>query len=301
MTKVKVVNEKPEAESLELIVTEKTIGSLETNIEMLEKFVDKRLEEYSPDKYEGDADSAKKARAELNKARDSIKRERIDLINELMKPYAEFEERCKKVEKKIDQASGKLDEIVKQKEAFEKERRMQKLELFWTTKNCDVITLDKIFNPKWLNKTYKESDILDEMDAAIDKVYKDLKIIERFSEDAETIKAHYLMNLDIEETMQYADELIRQKEIARKEAAEREQREHEEQLIRQNKETYKESSEIQKKQNISNLVDEAMGIAPKKVRKEYVISVKCFDEELLKLKNEMNRLEIEWSVQELEF
>lgn len=299
--KIKVIDKPPKTDKLELVVVEKTTGSLVTNIEELEKFVDKRLEDYTIENFVGDADAAKKARAELNKAVESIKRERIDLINELMKPYEETETRCKALEKKIGVVCGQLDEIVKQKEALEKERRKQKIELFWTTKNCDVITLDKIFNPKWLNKTYKDGDILDEMDAAIDKVYKDLKIIERFSEDAETIKAHYLMNLDIEETMQYADELIRQKEIARKEAAEREQREHEEQLIRQNKETYKESSEIQKKQNISNLVDEAMGKTPKKVRKEYVISVKCFDEELLKLKNEMNRLEIEWSVQELEF
>lgn len=299
--KIKVVDKPPKTDRLELVVVEKTTGSLVTNINELEKFVDKRLEDYTVENFVGDADAAKKARAELNKAVESIKRERIDLINELMKPFEDVETRCKALEKKIGVVCGQLDEIVKQKEALEKERRKQKIELFWTTKNCDVITLDKIFNPKWLNKTYKEGDILDEMDAAIDKVYKDLKIIERFSEDAETIKAHYLMNLDIEETMQYADELIRQKEIARKEAAEREQREHEEQLIRQNKETYKESSEIQKKQNISNLVDEAMGKTPKKVRKEYVISVKCFDEELLKLKTEMNRLGIEWSVQELTF
>ena len=299
--KIKVIDKPPKTDKLELVVIEKTTGSLVTNIEELEKFVDKRLEDYTIENFVGDADAAKKARAELNKAVESIKRERIDLINELMKPFEDVETRCKALEKKIGVVCGQLDEIVKQKEALEKERRKQKIELFWTTKNCDVITLDKIFNPKWLNKTYKEGDILDEMDAAIDKVYKDLKIIERFSEDAETIKAHYLMNLDIEETMQYADELIRQKEIARKEAAERVEREHEEQIHRQNKETFKESCEMPKKQSISDLVDEAMGNAPKRERKEYVVSIKCFEEELLNLKTEMNRLGIEWSVQELTF
>ena len=299
--KIKVVDKPPKTDRLELVVVEKTTGSLVTNIEELEKFVDKRLEDYTVENFVGDADAAKKARAELNKAVESIKRERIDLINELMKPFEDVETRCKALEKKIGVVCGQLDEIVKQKEAFEKERRKQKIELFWTTKNCDVITLDKIFNPKWLNKTYKEGDILDEMDAAIDKVYKDLKIIERFSEDAETIKAHYLMNLDIEETMQYADELIRQKEIARKEAAEREEREHEAQIGKQKSETFRESCQIQKKQEILDLADLALGNAPNKERKEYVISVKCFEEELLKLKAEMNGLGIEWSVQELTF
>lgn len=299
--KIKVVDKPPKTDRLELVVVEKTTGSLVTNIDELEKFVDKRLEDYTVENFVGDADAAKKARAELNKAVESIKRERIDLINELMKPFEDVETRCKALEKKIGVVCGQLDEIVKQKEALEKERRKQKIELFWTTKNCDVITLDKIFNPKWLNKTYKEGDILDEMDAAIDKVYKDLKIIERFSEDAETIKAHYLMNLDIEETMQYADELIRQKEIARKEAAERAEREHEMQLGKQKSEAFRESCDLQKKQEISNLADLAMGNEPKKERKEYVISVKCFEEELVNLKAEMNGLGIEWSVQELTF
>lgn len=299
--KIKVVDKPPKTDKLELVVVEKTTGSLVTNIDELEKFVEKRLKDYDVENFVGDADAAKKARAELNKAVESIKRERIDLINELMKPFEDVETRCKALEKKIGNACGLLDEIVKQKEALEKERRKQKIELFWTTKNCDVITLDKIFNPKWLNKTYKEGDILDEMDAAIDKVYKDLKIIERFSEDAETIKAHYLMNLDIEETMQYADELIRQKEIARKEAAERVEREHQEQIGKQKSETFKESCSLPKKQQIADLADLAMGNAPARQRKEYVISVKCFEEELVNLKAEMNGLGIEWSVQELTF
>lgn len=299
--KIKVVDKAPKTDKLELVVVEKTTGSLVTNIDELEKFVDKRLKDYDVENFVGDADAAKKARAELNKAVESIKRERIDLINELMKPFEDVETRCKALEKKIGNACGLLDEIVKQKEALEKERRKQKIELFWTTKNCDVITLDKIFNPKWLNKTYKEGDILDEMDAAIDKVYKDLKMIERFTEDAETIKAHYLMNLDVEETMQYADELIRQKEIARKEAAERAEREHEKQMDEQKQELYEEVVNKPKTDLINELTNEALGVQETKTRKEFVISVKCFDDELLKLKEIMNSTGIEFTVQELTF
>ena len=115
-----VEGETPQTDTLELVVTEKTIGSLNTNIERLEELVEKRLEDYKPENYMGDADLAKKDRAELNKAKDTIKRSRITIINELMKPYADFEERCKNLEKKIEQASKSLDEIVKIRDEQEK-------------------------------------------------------------------------------------------------------------------------------------------------------------------------------------
>ena len=51
---------KIEAGELSLVVVEKKAGFLTTNIEALENFVMKRLEEYKPEKYQGDADAAKK-------------------------------------------------------------------------------------------------------------------------------------------------------------------------------------------------------------------------------------------------
>lgn len=296
----KVIEEVP-AKTLELVVTNKSVGFLETNISALEDYVEEKLKEYEPENYMGDADLAKKDRAELNKAKDKIARARKDLIAELMKPYEDFEDRCKALEKKIDNASGLLDEIVKVKENEEKESKRKKIALFWETKNFTLFPVDKIFNPKWLNKTYKESDILDEMDAIIERTYKDLKVIERYSDDAETLKAHYLMNLDIAETIQYGDELQRQKEIAQKELEGREDREHEQKIRQQEKELYQEEKQQSKDNLVSNLVDEALGIVSKPQKKEFVVTVKCLDEELLKLKAAMNALGIEFSVQELTF
>ena len=294
-------------ETLDLVVTEKSIGFLETNIEALENLVNKRLEDYKPENYLGDADLAKKDRAELNKAKEKIGRARIDLIAELMKPYNDFETRCKALEKKIEQASKALDEIVKQKENEEKELKRKVIEQFWTSKNFDLFPLEKIFNTKWLNKSFKESDILSEMDSRIEKTYKDLKVCERYSAmyglEADTIKAHYLMNLDIEETISYCDELQRQKEIAQKEAAERAEREHKEKVLQQKEELLQEESNFENTQNVQNLAEMALngGAEVEEKRKEFVISVKCFDRELLNLKGIMNELGIEFSVEELTF
>ena len=305
MTDMKIVKESTPAESLDLIVIEKTVGTLDTNIAELEKFVDERLKEYDPKKFEGDADTAKKKRAELNTAKQKLTRSRIDLIKELMKPYNDFEERCKALEKKVDTASGLLDEIVKIKEQEEKDSKRNAIELIWANKNFDLFPLDKIFNPKWLNKTYKESDISKEMDEVIAKTYKDLKTIEGFSDIADVLKAHYLICLDIGDTLDYGEELKKQNEIAQKEKAERAEREHEEKIRQQKLESYAEEQEKEQNAPIADLASLALAQtgheAPKEIRKEYVFTVKVFDSELADLKNTLNNLGIEFSVQELSF
>lgn len=303
MSGVEVIKENPQTESLELVVTEKAVGYLETNIEALETYVKQKLEEYKPENYMGDADLAKKDRAELNKARDKISRARKELIAELMKPYNDFETRCKALEKMIDSASGALDEIVKTKEGEEKEQKRKKIELMWLTKNFDLFPLDKIFNPKWLNKTCKDKEILEEMDSVIERTYHDLKLIDKFADDAETLKAHYLINLDISETLDYGEELQKQREVAKREAEGRAEREHQEKINQQRDEVIEQQKQMDS--GISSLVDEAMASmgydVPKPQRKEYVITVKCFDNELQDLKVAMNKLSIEYSVQELTF
>ena len=303
MSGVEVIKENPQAETLELVVTEKAVGYLETNIEALETYVKQKLEEYKPENYMGDADLAKKDRAELNKARDKISRARKELIAELMKPYNDFETRCKALEKMIDSASGALDEIVKTKEGEEKEQKRKKIELMWLTKNFDLFPLDKIFNPKWLNKTCKDKEILEEMDSVIERTYHDLKLIDKFADDAETLKAHYLINLDISETLDYGEELQKQREVAKREAEGRAEREHQEKINQQRDEVIEQQKQMDS--GVSSLVDEAMVSMgheiPKPQRKEYVITVKCFDNELQDLKVAMNNLGIEYSVRELTF
>lgn len=302
----KIVKEEVPADTLNLVVTNKSVGFLETNIEALEVYVKQKLEDYKPENYMGDADLAKKDRAELNKARDKIARARKDLIAELMKPYSDFETRCKALEKMIDSASGSLDEIVKIRENEEKNAKRELINTIWENKKFDLFPLDKVFNPKWLNKTAKLTDIATEIDSIIERTYKDLKTIERFSDDAETLKAHYLIDLNISDTLDYGEELKKQREIAEREAKERAEREHQEQLSKQKGDLWQEESNFEQTQELNDLASQALATANNEevkspARKEFVISVKCFDSDLLKLKGAMNELGIEFSVEELTF
>lgn len=286
---------------LELVVTKNVVGVLETNIAQLEDYVNQKLAEYNPEQYKGDADSAKKDRAELNNSKKFLSQARINLMKELMKPYSDFETRCKNLEKKIDSVSSQLDEIVKEKENEEKQKKKDFVCKIWESKNFDLVPIEKVFNFKWLNKTAKEKDISDEMDSIIKKVYSDLKIIERCGEDSETLKAHYLISLDLEETLAYGDELKETRRLAEEEAKNRDEREHNEKLEEQKKEVAEEALNIVRQDSVSDLASQALEIDSTQNVKEYVVSIKATDEQLLKFKSACNEIGIEYSVEELTF
>lgn len=286
---------------LELLVLDQQVGYLNTNIEVLEKMVEARLLDYTPEKYQGDAEGAKKDKAELNKARDKIKRARIDLMAELMQPYQDFETRCKNLERKIDEVSAALNNIVKMREAEEQKEKKEKIAEIWRSKNFDLFPLEKIFSDRWGNKTCKLAEVEVEIDSIIKRTYSDLKIIEKYVDDADIIKAHYLMTLNLENTIQYADELQRQKEIAAKEKAERSAREHNSKIEEQKKEVIAEEKHQAWEKDFSVLVDEALEIESKPEVNEYVITIQATPEQLTKLKSACNDLGIVYEVRQLEF
>ena len=303
MEGVKVVNDEAPVDKFELTVLEKAVGSLTTNIEGLEKFARERLKDYTPELFKGDSDSAKKARAELNKAVDTIKRKRIDIINEFMSPVADFENRCKALEKEIGVASGNLDLIVKEKEREEKEIKREKINCLWLNKKFELFPIERIFNDRWLNKGYKMADIEKEIDTAIEKTYKDLKQIEKYADsDIDVLKAYYLDCLDMGDVFDYAEQLKKNREAVQKEALERDDREHEQKIAEQKSELTKEAEGKEKAEEISSLAELALtGQIAKPKRQEFVITVNVFDSELLKVKEMLNELGIEFKCEKLDF
>lgn len=273
--------------NLSLEVIKNVPGVLETNIDALEKFVDKRLESYTPELFDGDADAAKKARTELNTAKKQVSTARIALMKELMKPYSDFEDRCKGIERKIDEGSAKLDVIVKAREKQEKERKRAEIWQYWQTKKFDLVPFDRLFNEKWLNKTAKMSDIQADLDGRIEQIYKDIKTIESFvSEDTETLKAHYLDCLDIGDTLDYGEEMKKNKARLANEAKLRAEREHAERIQEQKKQVAEEQQNLVTKKKSVNLAADALEEEPPKPAvDEYVLSIRCTEVQLLGIKN----------------
>lgn len=85
------------------------------------------------------------------------------------------------------------------KEAYEREKRII-VEKIWEELDFKLIDLDKIFNSKWLNKTYSERQVQDDMISLISKIKEDLIVLESL-EDKDALKAKYLINLNLAETI----------------------------------------------------------------------------------------------------
>ena len=281
----------------DLIVIEKKAGLLTTNIEQLEVFVSEKLSEYTPDLYKGDADAAKKDRAELNKSLSFLKESRIKVIAEMMKPFKDFEERCKKLEKDILSASSALDVIVKAREEAEKARKKQAIADIWARKHFDLVSLEAVFVEKWLNKTTKLKDVETDIDSAIKKIYTDIKTIEQFaSDDVETLKALYLETLDMGCTMERAAVLKTNRERIAKEAIERAEREHNAQILAQKIGEGREENKAIKSQGVASLASMALEVeVDTDPVQEYCLRFKVKRSVLMGLRNYMSEHGIEYT------
>lgn len=203
------------AQDLTLVIKEMTIGNLVTNATEIKAFVAEKLKEYSVEHYGHDAKQAAKDKAELNAAAKKLNDERIALEKQWNKPFQEFKDIVSETTAMIKEASGKLDEIVKAKEAAEKTEKKEAIVNVWDSKNFTLVPFVRIFNPQWLNKTYKIAKVEADIDNLIQKITDDLAALEGFGEDTRTLKELYLTTLDLQDALKKGAELKANRERLR--------------------------------------------------------------------------------------
>lgn len=208
-----------EINALSLNIKEKTLGSLVTNAKELQECVYDRLKDYSAETYNGDAKKAKEDKALLNKVAEQFDEKRKALKKEWDEPFSEFEQIMTETSNKIKEVSGSLKRIVDEKEAKEKAAKKAEIEDLWKSKDFNLTSLDKIFNSKWLNKTYKIAAISSDMDLIIKNVNNDLAALDAFGEDTSTLKEFYLTTLDLQKTLTRGAEMKANREKLAEEKA----------------------------------------------------------------------------------
>jgi len=193
---------------LELIISDKTLGSLTTNAKDIKALVEQSLLNYDIKNYsEDNIETAKKDKAMLNNASKVLNAKRIDIEKEFMKPFVEFKDIIAETVKLISECSSKIDVVVKESDQKEKEQKRDKISSFWNSTGFTLVNLNKIFDEKWLNKTVKDKTIEAEINAKIAEIKEGLSTLEAIGEDVETLKAMYLDNLNINETIKYSNTL----------------------------------------------------------------------------------------------
>ena len=245
-------------------VKKMVLGEIETNADEVIAFIDERAEDYSVDKFVGDADAAKKARAELNKGDTAMKDMIADLTAQWMAPIQPTIDKLVAGRKKIKGLSGSCDEIVKAKEAEEDEKKRNQITEYWNTRKFDLVPLERIFDPRWLNKGASlTKEVYPAIDAKINEVYESIKTIEDVGgEDVDVMKSEYFKTLDLGVAVRRGNELKADRERIEREKANRAQREQTAQLNEQNRELIKEEAETKKAEPVRSVAAAALGTVP---------------------------------------
>lgn len=151
-------------------------------------------------------EEAAKERANINKLVKSIGDYRKNIIAEFKKPIEMFETTAKETEKILKETSEFVDLQVKNFENKEKEIRKENAKKIYEAnieELKDVVSFEKIFNDKWLNKGSWKSDgispiIESEINELKEKVRSGLKAIEELHSEFELeVKNTFLQDFDI--------------------------------------------------------------------------------------------------------
>lgn len=233
---------------LELVVSEKTLGSLTTNAKQIRDMVKAALPMYDISNYnDGNIDQAKKDKAALNKAAKALNAKRLEIEKEFMKPFGEFKEVVTETVKLIGECSAKIDIVVKQNEQQYKNKKFADIRTYFDRVNVNLVDFNKVFNPSWLNKTASLKSVCKEIDATLARIDGEIESLKSVSpEDFDVLRTYYMDTLNISSTIQYANRLKEQRERAR--IAEENRRKSEEEANRKAEEAkahHQEPSHIQ--------------------------------------------------------
>lgn len=160
------------------------------NFEAVKEWLTSELEPYTnmvvtP---EGMSD-AKKTRADIRKVGDSIDSQRKAVKKEWMRPYEAFESKVKELTGIVNEAVSNIDVQIKEMENAEKEAKRQRLENLFNQSSSDIseyVTFDSIFDKKWLNATFAETDAANSIAQQLDDIRDGLDAIRSMSSPYES-------------------------------------------------------------------------------------------------------------------
>lgn len=123
---------------------------------------------------------AKKTRADIRKVGESIDSQRKAVKKEWMRPYEQFEAKVKELTGIVNDAVSNIDSQIKEMENAEKDAKRQRLWELFTTSSEDIreyVEFEDIFDKKWLNATFAETDAANAIVQQLDDIREGLDAI----------------------------------------------------------------------------------------------------------------------------
>ncbi|MDR2597246.1 MAG: DUF1351 domain-containing protein [Treponema sp.] len=261
--------------------------------------VDTVYKKYRDPNYIPIEEVAKKDRAALNKAKDNIASQFKTLKEAYERPLENIELNIKQICNAIKNASANVDSAVKAYEEKQKAAKRKDIKSYFATKNFDLVPLDRIFDPRWTNKTKPMKEVRDELDEKISAIYRDVEVLEKIPEHGMAAKAFYLDCLDIGASLRQIETLKANAERLIREQAEREARKAQEQVAANDKAERNEKVAAFKQESVSDIIDQALdlpeGETAAQAKSEVITCTLTFSgtkEQLLKLRQIMTEMGI---------
>lgn len=177
------------------------------NYEELHTALEMKLADYKDRVYDETMIAEAKAdTANLNKLKKTLSDERISRKKDYMKPFEKFEEQVKELCGMIDEATSgikaQLDEY-EQKRIEEKRIAIRELfsEIAAEYDCLDFITLEKVYNQKWENKTATDKAIATEITEVFEKATRDLETLSQMPNFSFEAKEVYKRTLDLNQAI----------------------------------------------------------------------------------------------------
>ena len=155
---------------------------------------------------------AKTDLANLRKLEKAIDDRRKTVKKEYNAPYMEFEAKVKDILSDIQEAEANIDSQVK---AFEKkvdDEKYAKIRQFFELTFHDFlkdVDFNTVYNPKWLNKGCKMSDIEEEIAASANRLYADVEVVKGLKSPHESSLLQTLFHrLDLGEALKQHNILV---------------------------------------------------------------------------------------------
>lgn len=179
------------------------------NNEELKAAIAEKARDYTTIAYTEDSlKDMKTDRADLNKLKNAFEDERKRVKKICMEPYTKFEQQVKEITVLIDEPIRLIDSNIKEIDERRKvEKKMRIEELFHSVGFQSFVTLDMIWDDKWLNATVAFSKIEEQMKSRMYQIGTDIMTIGKLPEFSFEAMEVYKKTLDINQAIQEGQRL----------------------------------------------------------------------------------------------
>jgi len=228
------------------IIVSQQAGIINTNFEEIKSSMSEQMQVYMGlEVTESNKTERKKDVATLRKISKAVNDKKIEVKNEFMKPYLNFESQVKELQEIILQPITLLDNQVKE---FEEKQRLEKIQYINSLyaelagELSERVTLTSFYDSKWENATVSKKAVKDEMSAKISEIQQGVAVIRGMQSDkTDTALEMYYENLNLPTAIGFINRYEQQKKEILAQREEQLKRDREAELEREKERVRKET------------------------------------------------------------